>query len=129
MRLSRVLDPGGVGLRVRACIARMRDLGLRQMAWGTARALRLRDLFQRFADPSMAAKQRTIVDEQLAAMRAGDPSGHFRVAAELLEQIRLKTGDGRLQCWTPGAGPPTMRRFWNSCALGCVLLALGLIAS
>lgn len=45
------------------------------------------NLSQNYADPSIAAKQRELVDRQLADMRAGNILSHFKVVGDALNHI------------------------------------------
>jgi SAM-dependent methyltransferase len=58
---------------------------------------KLSDLSKSYADPTIAIKQRQLVDQQLQSMRNGNAPEHFKVVGRILSQlkgqIRLKTID------------------------------------
>ena len=59
-----------------------------------SRILRIRglpDLSVNYADQSIAAQQRELVDQQIAAMRAGNAPDHFKVVGKILSQLRDQT--------------------------------------
>ena len=59
---------------------------------------------QRYADPSIAAKQRALVDRQLAAMKDGLAPEHFAVVGMVLNRIRRDEGREQLTLLDAGCG-------------------------
>lgn len=57
-----------------------------------------------YADPAIAARQRALVDRQLAAMREGNAPPHFAVIGDVLRRIRHEDGHGMLTLLDAGCG-------------------------
>lgn len=62
------------------------------------------DCSKNYADPSVAAKQRQIADEQLRAMRDGNPPPHFAVVGRILSQLKQQTNQRSLSLLDAGCG-------------------------
>lgn len=65
---------------------------------------KLPDLAQSYADPTIATKQRQIVDEQLQAMRNGAAPEHFKVVGRILSQIKEEKSLVRIKVLDAGCG-------------------------
>ena len=62
------------------------------------------NLSQNYADPSIAARQRELVDRQLADMRAGNAPNHFGVISDVLGHIKWKNRPEVLSLLDVGCG-------------------------
>lgn len=62
------------------------------------------DLSKSYADATIATKQRKLVDQQLLAMRNGDPPEHFEVVCRSLLQLREQIGLRSIKLLDVGCG-------------------------
>ena len=82
--------------------------------------IRRPDLSKSYADPTIATKQRQLVDQQLQAMRHGSPPEHFEVVGRILSQLREQTGLRLIELLDAGCGSAYYFEIANSFVPGWV---------
>lgn len=65
---------------------------------------KLPDLTQSYADPTIAIKQRQLVDQQLQSMKNGNAPDHFKVVGRILSQLKGQTSLKSIDILDAGCG-------------------------